>query len=411
MVKKKVKSVLLSNIIDFNEKKFGIEEESILYSKKGKRLPVNKGREFSATDLLEIINEKTIDNGDYTIEPGGQLEWSSPPYKDLNRLESAFQNHKSNLNTLVKEYQLERISYSTEPKFNPSDIDLIKEKKYQLMDKNMKKSGKLGQWMMRNSASIQINFDISSERDIEEMAFIADCLHPVAAYMFSNSPFKNSKKVGTKNIRNLIWEDTDKKRCRNLFDHNIASSFGLIDNYIDYFLQVPALFQLDENDEYQSSQKSIGEYLQSLEDQNKLYSKNIKNSLQQIFTNVRLKHVLEVRGSDRTPFGYELAPVAFWVGLLTDLSNREIILNVVNKWTKKDRSIFNSAANTLDDTQEGPMGKTYRYWNQWVSELAIKGLKNRKKKEEVFLESFLESVFKNGPYSLQLQLIEKKNNS
>lgn len=411
MVKKKVKSVLLSNIIDFNEKKFGIEEESILYSKKGKRLPVNKGKEFSATDLLEIINEKTIDNGDYTIEPGGQLEWSSPPYKDLNRLESAFQNHKSNLNTLVKEYQLERISYSTEPQFNPSDIDLIKEKKYQLMDKNMKKSGKLGQWMMRNSASIQINFDISSERDIEEMAFIADCLHPVAAYMFSNSPFKNSKKVGTKNIRNLIWEDTDKKRCRNLFDHNIVSSFGLIDNYIDYFLQVPALFQLDENDEYQSCQKSIGEYLQSLEDQNKLYSKNIKNSLQQIFTNVRLKHVLEVRGSDRTPFGYELAPVAFWVGLLTDFSNRETILKVVNKWTKKDRTVFNIAANTLDETQKGPMGKTYRYWNQWVSELAIKGLKNRKKKEEVFLESFLESVFKNGPYSLQLQLIEKKNNS
>ena len=38
MVKKKVKSVLLSNIIDFNEKKFGIEEESILYSKKREKV-------------------------------------------------------------------------------------------------------------------------------------------------------------------------------------------------------------------------------------------------------------------------------------------------------------------------------------------------------------------------------------
>ena len=36
-VKDKVKSVVLSNIIDFKSKKIGIEEECIIYNEKGNR--------------------------------------------------------------------------------------------------------------------------------------------------------------------------------------------------------------------------------------------------------------------------------------------------------------------------------------------------------------------------------------
>ena len=403
-VRDKVKSVVLSNIIDFKSKKIGIEEECIIYNEKGNRLPVNKGTHFSSTELLEIINNKSKKNGLYTIEPGGQLEWSSHPHRNLKNLDNSFQKHKSILLELVEEYKLKLISYATEPNFSPENIDLIKQSKYQVMDKHMQKKGTLGKWMMRNSASIQINFDIAGQQDIEEMAFIADCLHPIAAYLFSNSPFKMGEPVGVKNLRNIIWEDTDVDRCRNLFDHKIVSSSGLLDSYIDYFLKVPALFDINEQNEYNITDNTIGENLQILEDKNKLYEKDIKVALQQIFTNVRLKHVLEVRGCDRTPFGFELAPVSFWVGILTDLKTRNEVIEVLKKWSTKDRYHFNKSASILDDSQEGPMGKSYRYWNKWASQLSLDGLRNRKSGEEVYLETFLESVFKNGPYSIQLQL-------
>ena len=67
----------------------------------------------------------------------------------------------------------------------------------------MEKRGTQGKWMMRNTASIQVNYDVTSEKDLEEMVFVADCLQPVCAYLFSNSPFKNKKPVGEKNIRNI----------------------------------------------------------------------------------------------------------------------------------------------------------------------------------------------------------------
>ena len=60
------------------------------------------------------------------------------------------------------------------------------------MNENMKKNGTMGKWMMRNTASVQINFDFTSERELNEMVFIADCLNPVCAFLF---PIVHLKKV------------------------------------------------------------------------------------------------------------------------------------------------------------------------------------------------------------------------
>ena len=42
-VNSKVRSFILSNIVSKNKKKIGIEEECILHTEEGKRLPVNIG--------------------------------------------------------------------------------------------------------------------------------------------------------------------------------------------------------------------------------------------------------------------------------------------------------------------------------------------------------------------------------
>ena len=163
-IKENIKNLLLSNIAVSAQRKIGIEEECFIYNSNGFRLPVNKSNEFSAADLLKIINRKTLNNGHYTLEPGGQLEWSSPPLINLNQLNDALQKHKYVLSNLLKEYELDSKSYATEPQFSPEDIDLIKDNKYQLMDKRFDVSGTMGRWMMRNSASIQINFDATGKK-------------------------------------------------------------------------------------------------------------------------------------------------------------------------------------------------------------------------------------------------------
>ena len=202
------------------------------------------------------------------------------------------------------------------------------------MNNCLLKNGTMGQWMMRNTASIQVNLDVIYDNDLEEMVFVADCLHPIAAYLFANCPYQRGRSTGLNNIRNIIWENTDNVRCRNLSDHGINSSRGLIDNYIDYVLQVPSIFKLDRSGAIISSNQYINEVLQRLDDAESLLDIDIKAGLHQIFTNVRIKNLVEVRGADRTPRGHEMAPVAFWTGFF--------IANSLCKWWAKIKNIKNS---------------------------------------------------------------------
>ena len=399
----KIRSFILSNFVPSDVRTVGMEEECFIYTTDNRRLSVNPCDEFSASDLLSIMNENVGNNGIYSLEPGGQLEWSSPPYRNLYTLFSALAKHKQALMKVVGTNDLKIINYGVEPNFTPDDIDLIDQLKYQLMHVNMEQNGTLGKWMMRNTASVQINFDVTGERDLEDMTFTADCLQPVCAYLFANSPFRNGKPTGTENIRNVIWENTDNHRCRNLIDHGIESPEKIIDRYIDYIMTVPGIFELDDNGTIVRTDQTLGERLMSLENTGALRTEDIQAALHQIFTNVRLKDLVEIRGADRPPMGYEMAPVAFWTGVLTAESVRDELLSVVKNWTVEERHQFNKASLILDDAQMGPNGKTYREWNQWAGDLALDGLKERDLGEEKFFEEFFTIVMSKGPFSLQAQ--------
>ena len=96
---------------------------------------------------------------------------------------------------------------------------------------------------------------------MEETAFIADCLHPIAAYLFSNSPFKNDKPAHQKNLRSIIWANTDNNRCNNLFDHGIVSKTGLLDKYIEFFLKTPSIFSFNNEGKTIRSVQSFGQLI------------------------------------------------------------------------------------------------------------------------------------------------------
>ena len=180
--------------------------------------------------------------------------------------------------------QLKVVSYGLDPNFSPVDIELIDQKRYILMDKNMEKSGSMGQWMMRCTSSVQVNFDASSKDDMEEIVFIADCIHPIASYLFSNSPFKNKKPACEKNLRNIIWANTDNFRCNNLFDQGIYLKTDLVDEYINFFLGIPAIFSLDRKGRTIATKRTIGELLLEEKNNGTLSKNRILTFLRQVFT-------------------------------------------------------------------------------------------------------------------------------
>ena len=405
-LKSEVKEAILSNLKEPFDIKIGIEIENIIYNDKSKRIMVNPGHSFSATELLQVLKNRKSISENYSLEPGGQLEWASAPYKNLNDLEDSIIEQRKLLKEVLETKKLKVLPFALDPNYRPIDIELIDQKRYSFMDKNMVGTGSMGRWMMRCTSSVQVNFDASSERDMEEIVFVADCLHPIASYLFSNSPFKNKKPVHKKNLRNIIWANTDNARCNNLFDQGIYFKTDLIDKYINFFLNVPALFSLDSKGKAIHTKSTIGELLLKKKDDGILNKNYILSFLRQIFTNVRIKNLIEIRGADRTPEGFEVAPAAFWTGVLMEKSVRENILNIVGAWGKNDRVLLNKAGFSLNRNQIGPSNKTYGYWIDYFSELALNGLKKRNLGEERLFQNFFDVIKLDGPFSLQNQKYE-----
>ena len=144
----KIKKFILSNIRNPNQRKVGLEIENIIYDNNNNRLPVNRGPCFSSYDLLKELNSAVENNGEYSLEPGGQVEWASPPFTSLYDLQDSISGHKILFNDILKKHNLKLMPYGVDPVFSPNEIDLILDPKYQLMDQHMDKNGSMGKWMM-----------------------------------------------------------------------------------------------------------------------------------------------------------------------------------------------------------------------------------------------------------------------
>jgi len=380
-LKEEIKSVILAPLEAGDERMIGVELEDFIYDKKSKRIPVNPGNEYSASDLLKNLIDLQVNDkykAYYSIEPGGQIEWASTPRRSLHDVQIELNSHQKRLNHLLTAHQLEKIDLSVEPIYLPNEIDFIDHKKYELMHELFLRTGKHGPWMMRNTTSFQINIDILSKTDAEEMAFLADCLTPFCVLLFANGPFMAGNPANNSNHRYNFWNDTDPSRCGNLFDHGIHNKDQLLDKFVDIVLDAPSIFTVSISNDIKKFDGSLKQWLQALEQSDVLDEHKINIALHQIFTHVRFKkHVLEIRGTDRPPTGFEIAPAAFWVGLLTVDSIRDQLVKIFSQWSLDERKIANANASSLSISNIGPAGKNMMEWINIFSVLAIDGLKIR----------------------------------
>jgi len=411
-LKEKIKNVILAPLETREDRMIGIELEDFIYDKKSRRIPVNPGSEYSASDLLKNLIDLQVNDkykAYYSIEPGGQIEWASTPRRSLHDVQNELNSHQKRLNHLLTTYQLEKIDLAVEPIYLPNELDFIDQKKYKLMHELFIRTGKHGPWMMRNTTSIQVNIDIYSKTDAEEMAFLADCLTPFSVLLFANGPFMAGKPANNSNNRYKFWNDTDSSRCGNLFDHGIHSEDQLLDKFVDIVLDAPSIFTVSIGNDIKEFDGSLNQWLQTLDQSDMLDEHKINIALHQIFTHVRFKkHVLEVRGADRPPTGFEMAPAAFWVGLLTVDTIRDQLGKIFSHWSIDERKIANANACFLSPSNIGPAGKNMMEWINIFSVLAIDGLKIRSESlhidnEQDLFTPYLNMINKRGIPAIFMQ--------
>ena len=406
-ITEQVKSKILSMCDDLKTRRIGVEIESFYYdSNELLRLPVNDVNKYSASDLLDDITHVSKNNKEkysYSLEPGGQLEWASSPQISLWDISDEYSKHLKYQKRLCVKNNINIGYFSVEPISSPQDIKLIDLKKYHLMNDMFEKTGSLGQWMMRNTTSLQLNVDYLNERDANEMAFIADAIQPLASILFSNAPFKEGRSVGNKNLRWEIWNNTDASRCRTLWDHEITNPNHLIDKYVKWLLSRKAIFLENPESTFNAFDNSLEKMIMSDTNDRLIYS-----ALRQIFTHVRFKTVLEIRACDRQNKGDEIIPAAFLTGLLTADKTRGYLLDEILTWKDEDRICLSENALSVDFSNNGPKNKSIGYWLEFLCQLCLDGLDERSntldiKNERALIESKLKSLISKGTKTKQIQ--------
>ena len=341
------------------------------------------------------------DGSSITLEPGGQIELSGSPKDSLFETCKEVNEHQKELDDICKNLEIDFMGMGVLPKWKLKDIPLMPKDRYKIMKSYMPKVGSNGVDMMQRTATIQANFDYSSEEDMIKKFRVGLSLQPAIIGLYANSPFVDGKLTNFLSYRSYIWTKTDNQRCGILpFVFDEGFSFEM---YVDYLLNVPMYFIIrgdkylkitnyNFNDFLAGKIKNIGKV--------KPTYKDWVNHISTVFPEVRLKSYIELRGVDGGPWSRVCALPAFWTGILYDETVLNDVWEKIKKWNFKDVKNFYSNVRKLGLKALTPDGSPLSKFLSDLLKLSSKGLENRKiflngKNESIFLEP-LDRILESG---------------
>lgn len=251
--------------------------------------------------------------GSITLEPGGQVEWSSQPVPDLDRLDADLRDHLAALSAAGEALGIRWGDRGVLADVPLDAMPWMPKARYGIMRDVLGARGRLAHRMMTQTASIQCAFDFSSEEDWVKKFRTAALLAPVAVALFANSSRIDGKESGYRSYRQAIWRETDPDRC-DLPAIVFEPGFDL-ERWVAWCADVPTIFVRRGNGLVPSG----GVPFRRLLDRCGCDAVTIEDwelHLSTIFTEVRSYAYIEARSADLQPDDLALAVPAFWTGLL-----------------------------------------------------------------------------------------------
>jgi glutamate--cysteine ligase len=192
--------------------------------------------------------------------------------------------------------------------------------RYAIMRRYMPKVGTRGLDMMTRTCTVQVNLDYASERDMLRKLRVSLLLQPVATALFANSPFAEGRPNGFLSYRAHAWLDTDNQRSgipRVMLD----PGFGF-ERYVEWLIDCVPMYFVYRNGSYidvagASFRDFMAGRLHNLAGTVPTVG-DFADHITTVFTDVRIKRFLEMRGADAGRADMMVAQSAFWVGLLYD---------------------------------------------------------------------------------------------
>jgi glutamate--cysteine ligase len=155
--------------------------------------------------------------GRLTLEPGGQVELSTAPAKDLSDCVAAASDDLAVLHEAFGDAGLLLTGHGIDPLRRPSRV--LELPRYAAMEEYFDRGGQWGRLMMCSTASVQVCVDAGFEDDgTSGYAFRWRLLHalgPILVAAFANSPLRQGQLTGWKCTRQLVWSRLDPCRTRS----------------------------------------------------------------------------------------------------------------------------------------------------------------------------------------------------
>ncbi|MER7110986.1 ergothioneine biosynthesis glutamate--cysteine ligase EgtA [Streptomyces sp. NPDC000229] len=189
----------------------GVELEWFVHDLHIPQLPVTPDRLRTAFGALRALPLKSA----LTVEPGGQLELSSPPAASLMDCVTTVSADLATVRAVLGTLDLTLTGSGTDPWSPPRDR-LLREPRYDAMERYLDRTGPAGRAMMRDSASVQVCLDAGHEEPgplgFERRWRLAHLLGPVLVAAFANSPTLHGEPSGLRSARQGLWADLDPVR-------------------------------------------------------------------------------------------------------------------------------------------------------------------------------------------------------
>ncbi|MCP3984473.1 MAG: glutamate--cysteine ligase [bacterium] len=275
------------------------------------------------------------DGASITLEPGGQLELSGAPLRTIHETCSEFHDHLELVRNVSGPRGVVWLSLGINPLHDVADIPRMPKARYRIMREYLPTRAELPLHMMHLTATVQANLDFSDEEDMVRKLRTALGVSPIVSAIFANSSIAGGKASGFASRRVHIWRHTDPDRC-GLLPFVFQEDFGY-ERYVEWALDVPLFFIVREGRYLSASGTTFREFMERGIDGHRATLGDWDLHLTTLFPEVRLKRVIEVRGTDAVPAGLICALPALWKGLLYDAEARAGAWDLVQSHTAPER--------------------------------------------------------------------------
>lgn len=302
-------------------RRVGAEVELIpVESATGRRCPIESGSALATLPFLRRFGARQgwretrtakgapcfelPGGGTVTYEPGGQIEYSSPPRRTASALLADLRATVVPLRAAAAGEGIDLLAVGIDP-FNPVERTplLLHLKRYQRMAEYLAARAPSGAMMMRQTAAFQLALDLDDE-PIRRWR-VLNAAAPFVTAMFANSPVHGGITTGCRSTRAQVWRTLDPLRTGLPWAEDRP-----VEAYLEFALAAPAMLLPTVAGRHLTFAEWLGRARLTLEEW--------REHLTTLFPEVRPRGHLELRSADAVPPQWYAAPVALAVGISYD---------------------------------------------------------------------------------------------